>query len=752
MDRKYVSRVDDGIVAHCPACRGVVLKNFKVDNHKDGLSFCSAVRTARRASPLHGVSQMDLQCGSYQTNDQAASPPPPIIIKVRLTAIFSMLLASLLIPFAVHAAALSMGPVSGTFVVGSTFDVSLFLDTQGESVNALDVSLQFPPDKLQLISPSTGNSLIGIWAAQPRFNNVSGRVDLVGGIPGGVTASNGLVTKLTFRVKSVGTALVKILDNSKVLLNDGKGTDVLTQKAAGVYQLTLPPPEGPLAYSKSHPDETKWYMNPSVILYWTPEGGASGYSYVLNDEPIDSPDNISEGAQTAVTYKQLADGSYYFHIKALLDGVWGGTTHFAVKIDTTPPAEFVPEILPSERTTQTEPVVRFATSDALSGVSRYELLIVPLQRQKSPGSQSAKAAFIEAESPYIVTTPLSLGTYDLIVRAYDNAGNYRETTKRFKIITPLFSVVQGQGLQVKNWVVIPWLWVWAILAALIALLVLVGHRLRRWHRRLDLVRAQKELPAEIKKKMEELKHYRARYGKLAMIILCLLGVLWQGKPLLAEEVQVAPPLITTVSQDISNEEIFYAGGKTDASNTDVTLYLQNLQDGETTSYTVTSDKQGEWFYRHDGFLSRGNYLLWAQSKVGEAASPPSPQIQLTVRPTALQFGASRLSYEMLYLIITLVLLLALVILAAYVIVHAYRGRKKHVTFMKEVKEAEESVRRGFAILRKDIQAELDVIKNVKLGKELAAEEKVKEEQMLKDLDWVERYVGKEVWDIEKAGP
>lgn len=144
--------------------------------------------------------------------------------------------------------------------------------------------------------------------------------------------------------------------------------------------------------------------------------------------------------------------------------------------------------------------------------------------------------------------------------------------------------------------------------------------------------------------------------------------------------------------------------------------------------------------------------LWAQMKLDEKLSPPSPQIQMTVRQTAIQFSATRLSYEILYLIfftITLILAFGLVL---YNIFHGIEGKKKYRQFMKEVREVEESVRRGFAVLRRDIRAELAIVRKARLSKSLSAEEKTKEEQFLKDLEGVEKYIGKEVWDVEHTEP
>src|SRR3989344_305677 len=140
----------------------------------------------------------------------------------------AILLFSLFAPSFVSAqtgASLSLSPTSGTFTVGSTFTVSIILNTGGQSVNAIEANLEFPPDKLQVVSPLIGTSIVGIWTNQPQFDNQKGILHFQGGIPDpGITASRGVVATITFRVKSVGTALIKFGSNSKVLLNDGLAT------------------------------------------------------------------------------------------------------------------------------------------------------------------------------------------------------------------------------------------------------------------------------------------------------------------------------------------------------------------------------------------------------------------------------------------------------------------------------------------------------------------------------------------------
>ena len=648
------------------------------------------------------------------------------------------------------AATFFVSPSTGTFTVDSTFDVSILLNTEGQSINALEVSLIFPQDKLQIVSPVTSQSIITVWTAQPKFNNQTGRTDLQGGVPGGINVSSGLIAKITFRVKSVGTATLKFLDNSKVLLNNGKGTDVLEQKINGVYQLTLPPPAGPLVASETHPDQSIWYANPHVALQWASDVEVDNYSYILNEEPVDVPDDIGEGLRASVVYKNVSDGIHYFHIKASKAGGWGGITHFAVKIDAAPPAEFPIDIIPSPRTVRRQPVIQFSTTDALSGINHYELKIIALklQKEENPGKNSAdQPFFIEVQSPYI-SSQLELGTYDVIVRAYDKAGNYREGVQRLAVVSPIFEVIPGKGLEILNVFFIPWMWFWIGAGLLFIFLIFISWQVYKWDQSVDLRRAKKQLPEHIKKQLEELRKYQERYGGKILLLFFLLGTMvFPIQGILGQQVELAPPLITTISRNISNEEIFYIGGKTDSPQTQVLIYLQNLQSGETMSQIVTSDKHGEWFYRYNTFLASGNYRLWVQSKILDQMSPPSPQIEMKVGRTAIQFGVSRISYETLYGGISIVLFLLFLGLIGYILFLGYHGRKKHIQFLKEMREVEEALRRGFAILRRDIEAELAYERKTRPKKSFTPEEKAKEEQTLKDLEAVEQCIGKEVLDV-----
>lgn len=657
--------------------------------------------------------------------------------------------AFLFLPSQARAASFSLSPSSGSFEVGSTFDVSVLVNTEGQTINALEAVLAFPADKIQLVSPSTGQSVVSLWVSPPQFDNRTGRIELRGGIPGGLNAQRGQVITFTFRVNQIGSGTIRFLDDSQIYLHDGQGTEVLHQTQNGVYRFVLPPPAGPIVASPTHPEQTRWYSDSNLVLTWPQNAATEGYSYELNREPATIPDNISEDAENSVSYTKLGDGIHYFHIKELQNGRWGGTTHYAVHVDTTPPSEFPIRIRPSERTSNRQPVIEFFTTDQASGLQYYELKIVQLSATEDSldFEETNERFFIEATSPY-APPELPLGTYDVLIRAYDYAGNYQETVQEMNIVSPILQI-EKEGIQIGGALRISWPIILGILSMILILVAVIAWRIRKWRVSVETQQSKRELPGAIKEQLGELRKYRTKYGKLIIAFAFGTAFLFANTPLVLAQEQLNPPLISTTSRDISNEEIFYAGGKADITDSEIVLYIQNLRTGETTTRIAPVDKKGDWFYRHDSFLSSGEYLLWGQARLGEQTSPPTPQIQFSVQPTAIQFGSSRISSESLYLAITIALLALLAILITYIIRHTMQARKKYEEFMKEVQEAQEAVRRGFAVLRHDVETELHSLSAKKSGRRLSEKDLARERELLEDLAEIEQRIGKEILDIER---
>ncbi|KPJ56321.1 hypothetical protein AMJ49_05150 [Parcubacteria bacterium DG_74_2] len=364
-------------------------------------------------------------------------------------------------------ASLYLAPSQGTFFVGSTFSVSVYVDTKNQKINAVEIDLKFPPDVLQVTSPTAAKSFISEWTVPPSYSNIGGTVSFKGGISEGITTSSGLVSTITFRAKSSGKAKIEILDSSKVLLADGKGTPVFSTNISGDYQILVPPPEGPKIVSLTHPDSDIWYSDSDPSFSWEKSKGVSDFSFSFSQNPKEIPDTVSEGEINFKSYTDVLDGIWYFHLRAKNQGIWGKTSHFSVKIDKTPPQKFIPQAETRSG------FIYFETQDMYSGVDYYEARVRDLNQ--TPIQQSF---FTEAVSPFKMSEQKQ-GKYTVIIRAYDKAGNWQEGEVRFQLVAPFISYIEGRGIQIKG-VLLPW---WLIYSLITVVLLGVSYLIFYFSRR-----------------------------------------------------------------------------------------------------------------------------------------------------------------------------------------------------------------------------------------------------------------------------
>ncbi len=316
-----------------------------------------------------------------------------------------------------------ISPRSGSFVVGSTFEAPIYIDTKGNNINAINLKINFDPNKLSIVNPSGGKSIFGIWVEPPQYDNKRGTASLAGVVPSpGIVTSSGLIITVTFKVIASGETRVTIGEETSANLNDGLGSPVLLSRTSATYSLVNKAPDGVNIYSDTHPFQDSWYNNNSPIFSWDSIVSAKGYAVAFDNNLNTIPKNeISTNSNNAF-YENVKDGIAYLHVKALAKNVWGATSHFAVKIDTLPPADFKIEInsFKDDRGAK-KYMASFFTTDTMSGVSYYEVGVVD---KNSIGN--ASPVFIETQSPYLVPMDSS-DSVRLIVRAYDKAGNIKES-------------------------------------------------------------------------------------------------------------------------------------------------------------------------------------------------------------------------------------------------------------------------------------------------------------------------------------
>lgn len=413
-------------------------------------------------------------------------------------------------------ASLYLSPASGTFTIGSTFTISVFVNTGGENVNAVEADLRFPPTMLQVVSPTAGGSVVAVWVANPTYSNSDGVINFKGGIPTpGINTNAGLISTITFRVKSLGTAVISFSDSSKILRDDGRGTNILASTSGARYDLILPPPEGPQVSSPTHPDQSQWYRNANPVFVWQKTAGVKGFSYMLSQEAIDYPDDIPDSTETEVSYKQIPEGMWFFHLKALGPTGWGGVSHYGVQIDTTPPASFPIEVSPRKRTTQTQPTIFFSTTDNASGIDHYEIRLLQIAGEgiNPSNAKGLTPFFIEVTSPYR-TPQLNYGTYAVIVRAYDRAGNYREVEDKLTIKRAILVPFGEEGFSLRSNLTISWRQFWWLLTGIVILLAYLAHFLYSKHNEVEekLKRGAWKIGHKVMDDLKVLIEKRKEYG------------------------------------------------------------------------------------------------------------------------------------------------------------------------------------------------------------------------------------------------
>jgi hypothetical protein len=385
--------------------------------------------------------------------------------------------ASTLIP----KSTLFLSPRTATLLEGSTMEISVFVNTENTSINTVQLDLTFDPTKMIIISPSNANSSIGIFIDPPTFSNTKGTLNLSGVITNGIKTKSGLLTTITFKAISTGRAVVSISKSSKVLANDGLGTEVETQFDRGNYNILPVPPAGPKVFSETHPFQNLWYNNHNPQIAWDKDPGVTDFSYILDDKPFTVPDNDVDSTNTVVSYQDLSDGIRYFHIKAKKQGVWGPTTNFIIRIDTAPPAEFKPKFQFLTSSSTDGVIVSFFTTDILSGLDHYEVGV--LSKNRTPDELPI---FQQSDSPYQFLLPPEGAR--VTIRAFDRAGNSIDESIDITSLTGVYNFLK------QNYIIV-------ILLLILFFDFLFGHKVIPHLRR--IIKAVRKEEKEIKE--EEIK-------------------------------------------------------------------------------------------------------------------------------------------------------------------------------------------------------------------------------------------------------
>jgi len=550
------------------------------------------------------------------------------------------------LPAVASAANVYFSPSSGSYAVGSTHSLAVYVSSADQAINAASGVISFPSDKLEVVSLSKTGSIFSLWVQEPSFSNSAGTVNFEGIVLNpGFTGSSGKAITITFRAKAAGNVSLTFSSGS-VLANDGQGTNILSSlgnaqfslggaAVPGAPEAETPPtvigtPAAPQISSPTHPDPNKWYAVNDAKFTWPLSSGVTGARLLVGKIPNAIPTVTYIPAVNSRELPDLADGIWYFHVRLQNNAGWGGISHFRFQIDTEKPSNF--DIKEIERKGPTDPRVKFVfdSRDETSGVDYYEVQI----------DDGSPQAWRDDGSGVFETPALGPGKHMLIAKVFDKAGNSLANSAEFTI--------------------------------------------------------------------EALKS----------------------------------PTIIDHPKTLASGEVLIVKGTT-YPNAQVVIWLQKEKD-EPQSQIVKSDDGGNFTFVAEEKLKDGIYKLWAEViDMRGARSKPTEKTTIVVeQPTILKIGTQAVT--ILTIVVPLVALIILLLALIWYSWHKFSSFRKKIR--KETKEAEQTLHQTFNALKEETEeriAELD-------GKpDLSEREKKVCNSLKKALKISEKFIGKEIEDIEK---
>lgn len=144
-------------------------------------------------------------------------------MKIKGYAILALfLLTFLTFPLSLRAAEVYFAPIGRQFKVGDILRIEIRI-TSEETLNAFELTMFYPQEKLKLLKINEKNSLINLWIQKPSVWREEGKIFFTGGRIGGFRG-DGLLAEIIFRAEAPGAVALTFSPDSLALRHDGHGT------------------------------------------------------------------------------------------------------------------------------------------------------------------------------------------------------------------------------------------------------------------------------------------------------------------------------------------------------------------------------------------------------------------------------------------------------------------------------------------------------------------------------------------------
>jgi len=245
----------------------------------------------------------------------------------------------------------------------------------------------------------------------------------------GITSATSSLTVATIRLKGTKEGSGKVTVSGVRLAKSG--AEVGTSGGSTSFTITRAPtpPGGVTVSSPTHPNPEESYEATAAQFVWeAPPNGATGYSFLLDQEPETVPPEAVTSGETTATYEDLTVGTYYFHIRAANSDGWSAPTHFKINIK------------PSVDSSLATPVILEITADedransieqgTLSGISikgtgpagfainlNFQPSLALPAETDPPDKYAAPTVSADGQWGFKITDPIKAGFYKLVAQA-----------------------------------------------------------------------------------------------------------------------------------------------------------------------------------------------------------------------------------------------------------------------------------------------------------------------------------------------
>jgi len=401
--------------------------------------------------------------------------------------------------FTTLAADLYILPSSKDLNVGDNLNITVYVDSLDQAMNAVSFKISYPEDLLKFVSLSKTGTIINLWVQEPKGGN--GEVLAEGIVLNpGFTGSRGKILNINFKALNSGKADL-IFVSGAVLANDGLGTNILKNMKGGSYAISKVSIEKPsISYlptpkitSPTHPDQEKWYNNNDPIFEWKVPEGVVEVRILYGKNPDAIPTVRYSPPISKRSLTNIPDGTYWFSVQFIGEGIESNVGRFKFNIDTQPPIleEFSIGIADTNSIK-----FKIKAKDELSGIDKIDIYLD--NNLVSSTSTDVFENIIKNVEP---------GGHIFKGVIYDKAGN---STQKEEIINVPQPTVKTEIVVQKDYTLyFILLFVLILLIIIVLIIYLTKHRVEIIHKEIrkeKIENIKADLKKHLKETLQDLRH------------------------------------------------------------------------------------------------------------------------------------------------------------------------------------------------------------------------------------------------------